>query len=226
MVNLLNLTALAALVNINSPPFFFAARDFSPIANSSTHTIEAMATTTPTLRSTIETTVRNLIASYKAATRQQNVSLLSTGVAEDAIHIVGPRAYLPGPVLNPGPEYRLTKQQYEGYWSVGLPFVRNKNTEIKRLVVDAETKTASAHLVFSDEFVTADGKIVEDGGIKGMELELVIFLKMSEDGTEVKEMLEFCDAVGDPVHQGRVKELAKRAAGASSGANAATSQTA
>lgn len=156
------------------------------------------------IRELIEKRTNDFLMCYEDATRANDGNLISRHLAPDCKRIFGPVGYLTAMGLPP--DFGFSVAEYQSAYEQHMPIWAVKSTEILNVVVDPVGKKAAARSICHGEFCDGDK----------FALDFTWFLDFSDDGTEIKKILEFVDIPESIRHFEKNKELQeKRKPGAS-----------
>ncbi|EOO02479.1 hypothetical protein UCRPA7_2019 [Phaeoacremonium minimum UCRPA7] len=150
------------------------------------------------IRQLLEKKTNDFLLCYEDATNANDPNLISRHLAPDCKRYFGPVGYLTAMGLPPDfgfsvPEYQAAYEQHMPIWAV-------KSTDILNVVIDEAGRKAAARSICHGEFCDGDK----------FALDFTWFLEFSEDGTEIKKVLEFVDIPESIRHFKKNQELLEK----------------
>lgn len=160
-----------------------------------------MAAPTPSLRQTIEETLRGFLLGYEDAREKKDASQVNRLLAPDCRRHVSPTTFFTS--MGMPPDFSFDNKTYEDKLAAEMQVQSVKRTEISNVVVDAEGRTAAATSVHHGE--CSDGE--------AFALEFAWFLNFSDDGTKIVKVREWIDGPEAMRYQTKINGLLEQLRG-------------
>ncbi|KAM7190977.1 hypothetical protein V8F20_009515 [Naviculisporaceae sp. PSN 640] len=132
-------------------------------------------------RDTLQKTATAFVENNTQAVKQKDPSLFSAILTEDCI-----RSYRPMSFVNRYPQFfkrQITNADYEAQMQVELQTMKDVTQNVTRTIIDTKERAA---VIWTEQVIR-----MPDGSTKSVEV--IWDLSFTEDGTRVKQILEFVD---------------------------------
>ncbi|KAL0935454.1 uncharacterized protein CTRU02_210045 [Colletotrichum truncatum] len=131
---------------------------------------------------TIEKTLHEFIQGYENAAKHNDASHVSAKLAPDCKRRILPSSFFRN--LGVPTDFVLDNKSYEAKFGEDLSVQGVTKTEVSHITIDAWSKKAAATSAHTVTYIDGETYLME----------IAWYLTFSEDGTQVKEIIEFIDS--------------------------------
>ncbi|KAF6833599.1 hypothetical protein CPLU01_05475 [Colletotrichum plurivorum] len=160
-----------------------------------------MAATNPSLRQTIDETLRGFLLGYEDAREKKDPSQVNRLLTPECGRHISPKSFVK--TMGMPSDLAFDPKTYEQKVGAEMQVQQVTRTEISNVVIDAEARTAAAMSVHHGE--CSDGE--------KFALEFAWFLNFSDDGTKIVKVREWIDGPEAVKFQGKVQSLMEKLKG-------------